>query len=110
MANLVGIDPARKVNGAIRRSDEGEGRARGICGVPVRADYVKENNKRGSQHIHSMVQAGLVPRLISAVAHDEDCAAAVTAALDTQVGLGCGPWLRSGGRVLVGVWYVAALG
>ena len=62
VTNLYGFDSTSKKT---KRLHE---RNRGIAGVPVHNSHVKENNKRGSSHIHAQFHGGISPALLADIA------------------------------------------
>ena len=77
LTNLIRVDVLRKKN-------EGENRLKGAHGVSTSYGFVKENNKRGSSHIHCQIKGGATPDLISDVAHDGELIGYLLDALSTQ--------------------------
>ena len=77
MTNLIRVDAQRKKN-------EGDNRLKGAYGVLVSYDFVKENNKRGSSHIHAQLKGGATPDLISDIVHDRELMDYLLDALSTQ--------------------------
>ena len=60
-------------------------RMKGLFGMCVHYNFVKENNKRAAQHVHSQLHGGASPALLADVAHDASLLAEICRALDTQV-------------------------
>ena len=80
MGSLVGVD--RKT---AKKVPEMGDLLPGIYGSALHATYVKECNKRGSQHIHGQVWTALLPSLLADVAHDDELLRLACEALDTQL-------------------------
>ncbi|KAJ1622138.1 hypothetical protein T492DRAFT_885746, partial [Pavlovales sp. CCMP2436] len=77
--HLIGVNPRAKTRKPV------DALVKGIFGTVVGYNFVKETNKRESEHAHGQLHGGVLPEFMSAIAHVPRLVDAALAAIDTQV-------------------------